>query len=62
MERDVGIVGYLTSTPAVGGTIKSVPEDFVVEEISAPPPPSDGSRAFPGPPIPGTFTILVIGK
>ncbi|HWM50512.1 MAG TPA: tRNA pseudouridine(13) synthase TruD [Thermoplasmata archaeon] len=37
MERDVGIVGYLTSTPAVGGTIKLSPEDFVVEEISAPP-------------------------
>ena len=37
MERDVGIVGYLTSTPGVGGTIKSTPEDFVVEEISAPP-------------------------
>ncbi|MCI4371477.1 MAG: tRNA pseudouridine(13) synthase TruD, partial [Thermoplasmata archaeon] len=32
MERDVGIVGYLTSTPGVGGTIKSAPEDFVVEE------------------------------
>jgi len=44
MERDVGIVGYLTSTPAVGGTIKSVPEDFVVEEISAPPPPSAEGR------------------
>src|SRR2546427_5229088 len=37
MERDVGIVGYLTSTPGVGGTIKSAPEDFVVEEISSPP-------------------------
>src|SRR5205823_14574586 len=37
MERDVGIVGYLTSTPGVGGTIKSAPEDFVVAEISSPP-------------------------
>ncbi|TLZ92972.1 MAG: tRNA pseudouridine(13) synthase TruD [Methanobacteriota archaeon] len=37
MERDVGIVGYLTSTPGLGGTIKSAPEDFVVEEISSPP-------------------------
>ena len=37
MERDVGIVGYLTSTPGVGGRIKAAPEDFVVEEISAPP-------------------------
>ncbi|HEY6148745.1 MAG TPA: tRNA pseudouridine(13) synthase TruD, partial [Thermoanaerobaculia bacterium] len=38
MERDVGIVGYLTSTPGLGGRVKSAPEDFVVEEISAPPP------------------------
>ena len=37
MERDVGIVGYLTSTPGLGGRLKSSPEDFVVEEISAPP-------------------------
>src|SRR2546421_4213073 len=37
MERDVGIVGYLTSTPGVGGTIKSAPEDFGVEGISAAP-------------------------
>jgi tRNA pseudouridine13 synthase len=44
MERDVGIVGYLTSTPPLGGTIKSAPEDFVVEEISAPPPPSADGR------------------
>ena len=47
MERDVGIVGYLTSTPGVGGTLKSSPEDFVVEEISAPPPLSlDGRYAI----------------
>jgi tRNA pseudouridine13 synthase len=44
MERDVGIVGYLTSTPGVGGTIKSSPEDFIVEEISDPPPPSADGR------------------
>jgi tRNA pseudouridine13 synthase len=44
MERDVGIVGYLTSTPGLGGTLKSVPEDFVVEELSSPPPKSDEGR------------------
>jgi len=44
MERDVGIVGYLTSTPGLGGTLKSVPEDFVVEELSSPPPKSGDGR------------------
>jgi tRNA pseudouridine13 synthase len=44
MERDVGIVGYLTSTPGLGGRLKSTPEDFVVEEISAPPPQSAEGR------------------
>lgn len=37
MERGVGIEGYLTSTPGIGGTIKARAGDFVVEEISAPP-------------------------
>src|SRR5947209_5203874 len=37
MERDVGIEGYLTSTPGLGGTLKATAEDFVVEEISSPP-------------------------
>jgi tRNA pseudouridine13 synthase len=44
MGLDVGIVGYATTTPGVGGTIKATPEDFVVEEISAPPPPFPGGR------------------
>src|SRR5712692_9725803 len=44
MERDVGIEGYLTSTPGLGGTLKATADDFVVEEISSPPPPAvDGS-------------------
>ena len=38
MEQDLGIEGYLTTTPGVGGTIKASAEDFVVEEVSAPPP------------------------
>ncbi len=38
MEQDLGIEGYLTTTPGVGGTLKVTAEDFVVEEVSAPPP------------------------
>lgn len=38
MERDLGIEGFLTTTPGVGGTLKVSAEDFVVEEVSAPPP------------------------
>jgi len=44
MERDVGIVGYSTSTTGVGGTLKATPEDFVVEEIPSPPPRSPDGR------------------
>jgi tRNA pseudouridine13 synthase len=44
MDRDVGISGYATSTPGVGGTLKSMPEDFVVEEIPSPPSPSPEGR------------------
>src|SRR3989449_2370081 len=40
MERDVGIEGYLTSTPGVGGTTKASADDFIVEEVSSPPPKS----------------------
>src|SRR2546428_3861178 len=42
MERDVGIEGYLTSTPGVGGTTKASADDFIVEEVSSPPPKSAG--------------------
>ncbi len=38
MDRDLGIEGYLTTTPGVGGTIKASAEDFIVEEVPAPPP------------------------
>src|SRR2546425_11765183 len=44
MERDVGIEGYLTSTPGVGGTTKASADDFVVEEVSSPPPKSADGR------------------
>jgi tRNA pseudouridine13 synthase len=33
MEEEVGIRGYLTTTPGIGGRIKARPEDFVVEEV-----------------------------
>jgi tRNA pseudouridine13 synthase len=50
MERDVGIEGYLTSTPGIGGTLKSAAEDFVVEEISSPPATSED----------GAYTIATV--
>ncbi len=36
-ERAIGIDAYLTAGPGIGGRIKVVPEDFVVEEIPAAP-------------------------
>src|SRR5437016_8825292 len=50
MERDVGIEGYLTSTPGLGGTIKASADDFVVDEISSPPTPA----------IDGWYTIVAL--
>ena len=50
MERDVGIEGYLTSTPGLGGTIKASADDFVVDEISSPPTPA----------IDGRYTIVAL--
>ena len=46
----VGIAGWATSTPGIGGTIKGEPADFVVEEIAFPPP-----RRLEGP-----FTAAVV--
>ena len=43
-ERDCGIEAYLTATPGVGGRIKAAAEDFVVEEISLPPPQAEGGK------------------
>lgn len=43
-ERDVGIEGHLTSTAGLGGILKATPEDFIVEEISSPPPASSEGR------------------
>ncbi len=44
MERDLGIEGYLTTTPGVGGVLKASAEDFVVDEVSSPPPPAPDGR------------------
>lgn len=44
MEPDLGIEGYLTTTPGVGGTLKVSAEDFVVEEVSSPPEPDPQGR------------------
>ena len=43
-EAAVGIVGHGTRTTGIGGRIKDSPEDFVVEEISSPPPKVEGGR------------------
>jgi tRNA pseudouridine13 synthase len=44
MGLDLGISGFLTTTPGVGGVIKASPEDFLVEEASSPPPPASDGR------------------
>ena len=36
-EEEVGILGFLTATPGLGGKLKAEAEDFVVEEVSLPP-------------------------
>ena len=43
-EGVVGVSGYLTHTPGLGGRIKASAEDFVVEEISVDLPRSEGGR------------------
>lgn len=37
-EEQVGMLGFLTGGPGIGGRLRAEPEDFVVEEISLPPP------------------------
>lgn len=44
MDADLGIQGYGTSTPGVGGVLKASADDFVVEEVSNPPPASEEGR------------------
>ncbi|MCD6513035.1 MAG: tRNA pseudouridine(13) synthase TruD [Thermoplasmata archaeon] len=42
MEKDAGIEAYITKTKRCGGKIKSIADDFYVEEISIFPPPAKG--------------------
>lgn len=42
IERQVGMEVYLTSAPGVGGKLRFFPEDFLVEELSLPPPRVEG--------------------
>ncbi len=44
VEREVGMEVYLTSSPGVGGKLRFYPEDFVVEELSLPPPRVESGR------------------
>jgi tRNA pseudouridine13 synthase len=44
VEKEVGMEVYLTSAPGVGGKLRFYPEDFVVEELSLPPPRVQGGR------------------
>jgi tRNA pseudouridine13 synthase len=43
-EADLGMEVFFTATRGVGGRLKRYPEDFVVDEISNPPPPMEGGR------------------
>ena len=43
-EEEVGMLGYLTSTPGVGGRLRAEAEDFVVVEESRPPAEASGGR------------------
>ena len=44
VEMEVGMEVYLTSSPGVGGKLRFYPEDFLVEELSLPPPRVEGGR------------------
>jgi len=44
IEREVGMEVYLSPSPGVGGKLRFFPEDFVVEELSLPPPRVPGGR------------------
>ncbi|MFW6121081.1 MAG: tRNA pseudouridine(13) synthase TruD, partial [Petrotogales bacterium] len=32
-EKKIGILTYFTTTPGIGGKLRSIPEDFIVKEI-----------------------------
>ncbi|PKK86247.1 MAG: tRNA pseudouridine(13) synthase TruD [Thermoplasmata archaeon HGW-Thermoplasmata-1] len=41
-ESSIGLEVFYTDAPGLGGKIKSVPEDFIVDEVSLHPPEKDG--------------------
>jgi len=43
-EEEVGMLGYITGTPGVGGRLRAEAEDFVVVEESRPPPEMPGGN------------------
>jgi tRNA pseudouridine13 synthase len=43
-EEEVGILGFVSATPGVGGRLRAESEDFVVVEESRPPPEVPGGR------------------
>jgi tRNA pseudouridine13 synthase len=51
LERDVGMEVYLTDADGIGGRLKTVPEDFVVEEVPL---------AFPPPAAEGKYTVAAL--
>lgn len=44
LERELGMQYYATDTPGIGGTLRTVPEDFLVDEV-----PLAGKSEAPGP-------------
>ncbi|HET6404382.1 MAG TPA: tRNA pseudouridine(13) synthase TruD [Candidatus Thermoplasmatota archaeon] len=51
IERDVGMECYLTPEDGIGGRLKTLPEDFVVEEVPL---------AFPPPVAEGKYTVAAL--
>jgi tRNA pseudouridine13 synthase len=51
IERAVGLERYATTTPGIGGRLKTFPEDFVVEEVPL---------AFPPPAAGGKYTVAAM--
>src|SRR5512133_1385727 len=49
-ERDLGMEVFFCPTKGSGGRLKRLPEDFVVDEISSPPPKAE----------PGKYTIATV--
>lgn len=51
LERELGLEQYLTDAEGIGGRLKTLPEDFVVEEVPL---------AFPPPVAEGKYTVAAL--